>query len=244
MSMSQMTPSSSSKWPGVMNGAADQDLLSVVASLKAPLSVDAGGSVTNADGAFVPMPNLLSIRLVVHLGNELEVSRQEAQKVRRFMAELLDSVESLTAVAEEHGPRTLADLFYLHAAIGSGGFVDFYPGESRLVEMVEGLPSAAEWLQFIKQESRLDESVVRQADRLFVRAYHSGIVYADWADNSSGEYARVGFLPYDTLKLELNATCPEELRGRIEAHASEMQGKRGEKFEIKPGQYVTLGGQA
>lgn len=80
MSMSQMTPSSSSKWPGVMNGAADQDLLSVVASLKAPLSVDAGGSVTNADGAFVPMPNLLSIRLVVHLGNELEVSRQERRR--------------------------------------------------------------------------------------------------------------------------------------------------------------------
>lgn len=190
------------------------------------------------------MPNLLSTRLVVHLGNELDVSRQAAEKARRFMAELIDSVESLTAVGEEHGPRTLADLFYLHAAIGSGGFVDFYPGELRLVEMVQGLPSAAEWLQFIKKESLLEESVAREADRLFVRAYHSGIVYAEWADNSSGDYARVGFLPYDTLKLELTATCPDELRGRIEAHASEMQGKRGEKFEIKPGQYVTLGGHA
>ena len=37
-----------------------------------------------------------------------------------FMRELLGSVDTLTGIAEEHGPRTLADLMYLHASILDG----------------------------------------------------------------------------------------------------------------------------
>lgn len=68
------------------------------------------------------------------------------------MRELLSSVETLCGVAEEHGGRTLADLFYLHAAIVNGGFVDAYKGESALLEIVNGLPSAERWAKFIKIE--------------------------------------------------------------------------------------------
>lgn len=69
-----------------------------------------------------------------------------------FMMELLSSVESLTAIADEHGPRTLADLFYLHSAIAEGGFIDAYPGESSVLEIIEELPSAERWKNFIKVE--------------------------------------------------------------------------------------------
>ena len=58
-----------------------------------------------------------------------------------FMQELLDSVETLSGIAEQHGARTLADLMYLQIAILSGGFIDHYPGESKVLEIASGLPS-------------------------------------------------------------------------------------------------------
>jgi len=71
---------------------------------------------------------------------------------RKFMTELLDSVETLTGVAEEHGIRTLADLTYLQQAIVNGSFVDHYPHDSALVSIVQGLPSGKRWMTFIKVE--------------------------------------------------------------------------------------------
>ena len=69
-----------------------------------------------------------------------------------FMKELLDSVETLTGIADEHGARTLADLFYLHSAIMEGGFVDCCQHESKVLEIAGALPSCAQWLEFIKIE--------------------------------------------------------------------------------------------
>ncbi len=69
-----------------------------------------------------------------------------------FWRELSESVESLTELADQHGPRTLADLMYLQNAILSGGFIDHYPGESNVLEVVKALPSAERWLQFVTAE--------------------------------------------------------------------------------------------
>lgn len=69
-----------------------------------------------------------------------------------FMQELLDSVETLSGIAEQHGARTLADLMYLQNAILSGGFIDHYPGESKVLEIASGLPSGGQWSQFIAVE--------------------------------------------------------------------------------------------
>lgn len=71
---------------------------------------------------------------------------------RLFMRELLDSVETLAGIAEEHGARTLADLMYLHSTILNGGFIDHYPGESKVLEIAQGLPSGEQWAKFIKVE--------------------------------------------------------------------------------------------
>lgn len=72
-----------------------------------------------------------------------------------FMKELLDSVEALTAIAEQHGPRTLADLMYLQSAILNGGFIDHLPGESKVLELVQHLPSGKRWMNYIKVEYML-----------------------------------------------------------------------------------------
>ena len=67
-----------------------------------------------------------------------------------FMQELLDSVDSLTELADIHGARTLADLVYLQQAILKGGFIDHYPGESKVLEVVKELPSHQRWVGFIE----------------------------------------------------------------------------------------------
>ena len=67
-----------------------------------------------------------------------------------FMQELLDSVESLTGIVEQHGPRTLADLMYLHSAVLRGGFIDHYPDESKVLDIARALPSGEAWAKFIK----------------------------------------------------------------------------------------------
>ncbi|SCU77304.1 exported hypothetical protein [Cupriavidus necator] len=75
-----------------------------------------------------------------------------ADAARRYMRELLASVESLDAIVEQHGVRTLTDLFYLQQAIIADGFVDHFPNESAIVEVVQVLPSGAHWLTFIRVE--------------------------------------------------------------------------------------------
>lgn len=81
-----------------------------------------------------------------------ERKAQGHDRARLFMQELLDSVETLSGIAEQHGARTLADLMYLQNAILSGGFIDHYPGESNVLEIASGLPSGRRWSKFIAVE--------------------------------------------------------------------------------------------
>ena len=69
-----------------------------------------------------------------------------------FFQELMDSVETLAGIAEEHGSRTLADLMYLQNAILNGGFIDHYPDESKVLDISLFLPSGEQWSKFIKVE--------------------------------------------------------------------------------------------
>ena len=80
----------------------------------------------------------------------VELKAARADQAAQFMQELLDSVETLTGVAEQYGVRTLADLTHLHSAILNGRFVDHYPQESQLLQIVNGLPSADHWKKAIK----------------------------------------------------------------------------------------------
>lgn len=82
----------------------------------------------------------------------VEQKAKKADLAGKFMQELLISVETLVGIADEHGARTLADLMYLHNAILSGGFIDHYPGESKVLEIAQGLPSGNQWAEYIKVE--------------------------------------------------------------------------------------------
>lgn len=82
-----------------------------------------------------------------------ELRAAAAELCAQFMTEVLDAHESLTGIAEEHGVRTLADLMYLQQAILKSGYIDHYPGESSVLEIIQGLPSSEKWLPFVKVEA-------------------------------------------------------------------------------------------
>ena len=80
--------------------------------------------------------------------NSLERRIREASL---FMQELLDSVETLSGIADEHGSRTLADLFYLHSAILERGHIEIIEGDnSKVMDIAKSLPSGSYWANFIE----------------------------------------------------------------------------------------------
>ncbi len=80
-------------------------------------------------------------------------------------------------------------------------------------------------------------------DRLFIGIFPGGIAYADRHREKDGDYARLAFLPYDTLQLKVEEDCPSDLQAVIEADAAAIQSRRGELFQVSSsGQTVRLGG--
>ena len=101
---------------------------------------------------------------------------QGFERSQRFFSELLDSVETLTEIADIHGARTLSDIMFLQSALLSGGFIDYYPGESEVLSIASSLPSGSEWATFIKveyllQEHRAEEPQVRCNYSLTLRGF-------------------------------------------------------------------------
>lgn len=83
----------------------------------------------------------------------------------------------------------------------------------------------------------------RKNDDLFIGIFPAGISYADRSRERDGDYMRIAFLPFDTLKLEWRANqMPAAMRKQIERHARAMTKKRGQDFQVsQAGQTVRLG---
>jgi hypothetical protein len=80
------------------------------------------------------------------------------------------------------------------------------------------------------------------AERLFCGVYPGGLVFADRGREKGGDYARLAFMPYETLEARIEPDCPKDLRPLIEETVKGMQARRGEPFEISTcGQTVMLG---
>lgn len=79
-------------------------------------------------------------------------------------------------------------------------------------------------------------------DRLFIGVFPAGISYADRHREEHGDYAKLAFLPYDTLELKVYERCPADLRTEIETHAATIQSRRGQRFQVSScNQTVMLG---
>lgn len=70
----------------------------------------------------------------------------------------------------------------------------------------------------------------------------TGFWYADKGREEHGDYAKLAFLPFGTLELEIVRGCPPAFAEQIKVHAAIYQQKRGEKYQISTsGQTITLG---
>jgi len=72
-----------------------------------------------------------------------------AAAARTFFAELLDELESLSAVAEEYGASTLVQLMYLQSAILKGTHFEIYPSEAERLAFLKALQSGERWWKHI-----------------------------------------------------------------------------------------------
>ena len=66
----------------------------------------------------------------------------------RFLQELQQEFD-LVELGALHGTATLAQLMYLQGAIMKGTFIDHYPTESDLLVVLNQLPSAEVWKDYI-----------------------------------------------------------------------------------------------
>ncbi|MCG7400634.1 hypothetical protein [Caballeronia zhejiangensis] len=76
---------------------------------------------------------------------DADVSLRLAADAKQFHAELLDAVETLTAIAEQHGALALANVVYLQTAILKGGVIDLTRDEAESFAFVRALPSGGRW---------------------------------------------------------------------------------------------------
>jgi hypothetical protein len=81
--------------------------------------------------------------------------------------------------------------------------------------------------------------------RIFAGVFPTGISYADRLREEHGDYARLAFLPFDTLQLEFSKTCPTQLKAEITEDAAKIQAQRGREYQVSAsGQTVRLGSAA
>jgi hypothetical protein len=78
-----------------------------------------------------------------------------------FFEELLASVESLGAIADQHGVNTLTDLMYLQQAILKGEAIEVWPGETAVGEVIQFLPSGKRWLNHTDLPAEWKQHCVR-----------------------------------------------------------------------------------
>ncbi|RKT10567.1 hypothetical protein B0G69_7995 [Paraburkholderia sp. RAU2J] len=78
------------------------------------------------------------------------VTMHRASLSSDFVRELLDEVETLGSVADQHGTGALAFLFYLQAAILNGTFVEARSDDAGLLALIRRLPSGVIWINQIQ----------------------------------------------------------------------------------------------
>jgi len=66
-----------------------------------------------------------------------------------FFGELLDAVETLSAIADQHGVSTLSQLMYLQSAVLKGSQIEVYPNEAERLEFLKALPSGERWWKHV-----------------------------------------------------------------------------------------------
>jgi len=125
---------------------------------------------------------------------------------------------------------TTGDITAHYAAVTIGGETRYFSGSFRI-----GKPTYKE-----------HAAAVYTAARLFIGSYPCGVVFADRARAKGADYARLGFINYETLELEIEDDCPPECAALIREWCKEHM-KPGTlypvaQYEIELGTRMKKGG--
>lgn len=104
----------------------------------------------SADVPDAVMGMMKALGCALTAGTDNPVKKDWESPANLFWNELLMAMESLSAIADQYGAKTLSDLMYLQNAILSGRFIEHDGLESSLVEVVALLPSKEQWMSFIE----------------------------------------------------------------------------------------------
>ena len=112
-------------------------------------------------------------------------------------------------------------------------------------QLNEGSRSPSKSRMFPGHHATKKTAKTAKTSNLFMGVFPTGISYADRTRERHGDYLKLAFLPYSTLKLEWyepEAKVPRKLRAAILADARRMATQQGQEFPISAaGQTVTLG---
>jgi hypothetical protein len=81
--------------------------------------------------------------------SHLCIRRDRNEDALKFHDELLQSVETLTGIAEQHGVIALANVQYLQTAILRGGNIELSSKDEGQLDMLRSLPSGEQWLKHV-----------------------------------------------------------------------------------------------
>ncbi|MDR5826100.1 hypothetical protein [Caballeronia sp. LZ043] len=87
---------------------------------------------------------------VVGAIGDADVSLHLAADAKQFHAELIDSVDALSDIAEQYGALALANVVYLQAAVLKGGFIELSREQAETFAFVRELPSGSRWWRHVK----------------------------------------------------------------------------------------------
>jgi hypothetical protein len=80
-----------------------------------------------------------------------------------------------------------------------------------------------------------EKQVLEAKGRLFIGIYPTGLSYSDRGVEEHGDYKKLGYLNYASLKLDLNKDCSPEMAVLILDDAARMQKQAGQLFNISSG---------
>ena len=102
------------------------------------------------------------------------------------------------------------------------------------------LPTKEEWCESPQGKGKMKNA--QMSEDIFVGVYPTGLVYADRTYEVDGDFARLGFLSFGTLKLDIETRCTPEQKEQIRNHAARLRARPGEQYQIsQSGQTITLG---
>ncbi|SAK59038.1 hypothetical protein AWB81_01783 [Caballeronia arationis] len=90
-----------------------------------------------------------SAKLVKDVISDLLIDSRRVGDALKFHDELLESVETLTGIAEQHGVIALANVNYLQSAILRDTNIELASTDKGQLDMLRGLPSGEQWLKHV-----------------------------------------------------------------------------------------------